>query len=171
MCSASGSCCPIIGGGFGWRALARELAGFVPVAGIAIKGAIAYAGTIVVGEGVTFFLEHGKHMTKGQAAQLYERAKGRRASLCPRVRREVFAAAKGSSAFFTVARAATRRPTLQIRRHAGAHRCGQLRRDRAAAPSRQVYRGAREIGDQRALLAGEIARRCVDRLSRTPNPG
>jgi uncharacterized protein (DUF697 family) len=67
---------PIIGGGFGWRTLARELAGFVPVAGIAIKGAIAYAGTIVVGEGVTFFDEHGHHMTKSQAAALYERAKG-----------------------------------------------------------------------------------------------
>jgi uncharacterized protein (DUF697 family) len=66
---------PVIGGGFGWRTLARELAGFVPVAGIAIKGAIAYAGTIVVGEGVTFFHEHGSHMTKGQASTLYERAK------------------------------------------------------------------------------------------------
>jgi len=66
---------PIIGGGFGWRALARELAGFVPLAGIAIKGAIAYAGTTVVGEGVTFFHEHGAHMTKGQAAALYENAK------------------------------------------------------------------------------------------------
>ncbi len=66
---------PVIGGGFGWRTLARELAGFVPVAGIAIKGAIAYAGTIVVGEGVTFLHEHGAHMTKGQAAALYEHAK------------------------------------------------------------------------------------------------
>lgn len=66
---------PVIGGGFGWRTLARELAGFVPVAGIAIKGAIAYAGTIVVGEGVTFFYEHGHTMTKGQAAALYERTK------------------------------------------------------------------------------------------------
>ena len=66
---------PVIGGGFGWRALARELAGFVPVAGIAIKGAIAYAGTIVVGEGVTFMMENGRSMSKGQAAQLYERTK------------------------------------------------------------------------------------------------
>ncbi|MBV8196989.1 MAG: hypothetical protein JO263_02550 [Candidatus Eremiobacteraeota bacterium] len=66
---------PVIGGGFGWRALARELSGFVPVAGLAIKGAIAYAGTIVVGEGVTFFLEHGHAMTRGQAATLYDRAK------------------------------------------------------------------------------------------------
>jgi len=66
---------PVIGGGFGWRSLARELAGFVPVAGIAIKGAIAYAGTIVVGEGVTFFLEQGQPMSKGQAKVIYERTK------------------------------------------------------------------------------------------------
>jgi uncharacterized protein (DUF697 family) len=66
---------PVIGGGFGWRTLARELVGFVPVAGIAIKGAIAYAGTIVIGEGVTFFHEHGHTMTKSQTSALYESAK------------------------------------------------------------------------------------------------
>jgi uncharacterized protein (DUF697 family) len=66
---------PVIGGGLGWRALARELSGFVPVAGVAIKGAIAYAGTIVVGEGVRFFLEHGSHMTKHDAARIYEQTK------------------------------------------------------------------------------------------------
>ncbi len=66
---------PIVGGGLGWRALSRELAGFVPVAGIAIKGAIAYAGTIVVGEGVGFFYEHGRHMTPAQATALYDEKK------------------------------------------------------------------------------------------------
>jgi uncharacterized protein (DUF697 family) len=66
---------PVIGGGLGWRTLARELVGFVPVAGVAIKGAIAYAGTIVVGEGVTFFLEQGRHMSQTQSTQLYERTK------------------------------------------------------------------------------------------------
>ncbi len=66
---------PVIGGGFGWRTLARELVGFVPVAGIAIKGAIAYAGTIVVGEGATFFLQHGHHMSKNDAKTIYDRTK------------------------------------------------------------------------------------------------
>jgi uncharacterized protein (DUF697 family) len=66
---------PVVGGGLGWRALSRELAGFVPVAGIAIKGAIAYAGTIVVGEGASFFYEHGKHMTAAQATVLYDERK------------------------------------------------------------------------------------------------
>ena len=66
---------PVVGGGFGWRMLARELSGFIPVAGIAIKGAIAYAGTIVVGEGVTFYYEHGRHMSAGQASTIYENTK------------------------------------------------------------------------------------------------
>jgi uncharacterized protein (DUF697 family) len=70
---------PIVGGGFGWRLLSRELSGFIPVAGVAIKGAIAYAGTIVVGEGVSFYYSEGRHMTRAQAAALYEET--RRAGL------------------------------------------------------------------------------------------
>jgi uncharacterized protein (DUF697 family) len=66
---------PIVGGGLGWRALARELSGFIPMAGIAIKGAIAYAGTIVVGESVTLLLEHGRTMSRGQAAKIFETTK------------------------------------------------------------------------------------------------
>ena len=66
---------PIIGGGLGWRALARELVGFMPIAGVPIKGAIAYAGTIVVGEGVTFLIAHGRPMSKDEAARLYARTK------------------------------------------------------------------------------------------------
>jgi uncharacterized protein (DUF697 family) len=66
---------PVVGGGLGWRALSRELSGFIPVAGIAIKGAIAYAGTIVVGEGAGFYYEHGRHMTSAQSGQLYDEKK------------------------------------------------------------------------------------------------
>lgn len=84
---------PVIGGGLGWRAVARELAGFVPVAGIGIKGAIAYAGTMVVGEGVTFFHEHGSHMTKHDASLLYERTR----EDAMRFARELIAKFKGKS--------------------------------------------------------------------------
>ena len=66
---------PVVGGGFGWRALARELSGFIPVGGVVIKSAIAYAGTIVVGEGATFFEQHGRHMSKVDAANVYEDAR------------------------------------------------------------------------------------------------
>jgi uncharacterized protein (DUF697 family) len=39
-----------LGAGFGLRALARELLGFVTVAGWAVKGAVAYGGTRALGE-------------------------------------------------------------------------------------------------------------------------
>ncbi len=66
---------PIVGGGFGWRALARELSGFIPVGGIFIKAAIAYAGTVVVGEGVAYYYRHGRQMSTGDAAKLYDETK------------------------------------------------------------------------------------------------
>jgi uncharacterized protein (DUF697 family) len=66
---------PVVGGGFGWRALARELSGFIPAGGILIKSAIAYAGTVVVGEGATFFELHGRHMTTVDTAKVYEDAR------------------------------------------------------------------------------------------------
>lgn len=66
---------PIVGGGFGFRALARELSGFIPVGGILIKAAIAYAGTVVVGEGATFYEQHGRHMTATDASKIYDDAK------------------------------------------------------------------------------------------------
>jgi uncharacterized protein (DUF697 family) len=66
---------PVVGGGFGWRALARELSGFIPVGGILIKSAIAYAGTVVVGEGATFYELHGRHMASVDSAKVYEDAK------------------------------------------------------------------------------------------------
>jgi uncharacterized protein (DUF697 family) len=66
---------PIVGGGFGWRALARELSGFIPVGGVIIKSAIAYAGTVVVGEGVAYFYRHGREMGPADAARVYEDAR------------------------------------------------------------------------------------------------
>jgi len=45
----------IAAGAFGWRALARELAGKIPMGGGLIpKGAIAYAGTYAVGKGLEY---------------------------------------------------------------------------------------------------------------------
>jgi len=66
---------PVVGGGFGWRALARELSGFIPVGGIFIKAAIAYAGTVVVGEGVAFYYRNGRQMGAQDASRVYDDAK------------------------------------------------------------------------------------------------
>lgn len=40
----------VLAGAYGFRALARQLLGLVPVAGWAVKGAVAYGGTRAVGE-------------------------------------------------------------------------------------------------------------------------
>ena len=47
----------VVGAGFGFRAVARELLDLVPVAGWAVKGAIAYAGTQAIGEAAVRYFE------------------------------------------------------------------------------------------------------------------
>jgi uncharacterized protein (DUF697 family) len=47
----------VVGAGFGFRAVARELLDVVPVAGWALKGAIAYGGTRAVGEAAVRYFE------------------------------------------------------------------------------------------------------------------
>jgi uncharacterized protein (DUF697 family) len=47
----------VFGAGFGLRAAARELLDFVPVAGWALKGAVAYAGTRAIGEAAVRYFE------------------------------------------------------------------------------------------------------------------
>lgn len=65
----------IIAGAFGWRALARELAGKVPFGGGLIpKAAIAYAGTIVVGVGLERFYSLGYGLTAAERDSLYQQA-------------------------------------------------------------------------------------------------
>jgi uncharacterized protein (DUF697 family) len=39
----------VVGAGFGFRAIARQLLDFIPIAGWAIKGGIAYTGTRAIG--------------------------------------------------------------------------------------------------------------------------
>jgi uncharacterized protein (DUF697 family) len=47
----------VIGGGLGFRALARQALSVVPVAGWAVKGAIAYTGTRALGEAALRYFE------------------------------------------------------------------------------------------------------------------
>ena len=57
----------IIAGAFGWRALARELVGKIPMGGGLIpKAAIAFAGTYVVGLGLEKFNRTGSGMSRRQ---------------------------------------------------------------------------------------------------------
>jgi uncharacterized protein (DUF697 family) len=47
----------VVGAGFGFRAIARELLDVVPFAGWAVKGAVAYTGTRAVGEAAVRYFE------------------------------------------------------------------------------------------------------------------
>lgn len=68
----------IVGAAFGWRSLARNLVSKIPMGGGLIpKGAIAYAGTTVVGEGLIFFYTTGRHMTRAEVKQAFKQAYAR----------------------------------------------------------------------------------------------
>lgn len=47
----------VVGAGYGFRTIARELLDLVPVAGWAVKGAVAYGGTRAVGEAAVRYFE------------------------------------------------------------------------------------------------------------------
>ncbi|HEY5296163.1 MAG TPA: hypothetical protein VIJ70_11870 [Gaiellaceae bacterium] len=47
----------VVGAGFGFRAIARELLDFVPVAGWAVKAAVAYTGTRAIGEAAVRYFD------------------------------------------------------------------------------------------------------------------
>ncbi|MDD5468714.1 MAG: zinc-ribbon domain-containing protein [Anaerolineales bacterium] len=64
----------VLGGGFFWRQVARQLVGLIPAWGIAPKVAVAYAGTYVVGNVVYQWYLTGKHLTRQQMRQLYLQA-------------------------------------------------------------------------------------------------
>ena len=65
----------IVLGAFGWRALARNLAGKIPLGGGLIpKAAIAYAGTYVVGKGLEKLHRTGNGLNKRERKALYDSA-------------------------------------------------------------------------------------------------
>jgi hypothetical protein len=65
----------IAGGAFGWRAIARELAGKIPLGGGLIpKGAIAYAGTFLVGKGLERYHQNDIPLTQHEQDEIYQQA-------------------------------------------------------------------------------------------------
>lgn len=65
----------IIAGAFGWRAVARELVGKIPMGGGLIpKAAIAYAGTYVVGRSLERYYRFGYKYTRAERRAAYEDA-------------------------------------------------------------------------------------------------
>ena len=63
---------PVVAGAMGWRSLARESVGIVPGGvGVLVKGAIAYAGTFVVGRSAYWFWTTGEQLSRRQKEKLY----------------------------------------------------------------------------------------------------
>jgi hypothetical protein len=63
------------GSAFGWRAIARELVGKIPLGGGLIpKGAIAYAGTYVMGKGLEHLYHANVALPSGERKQAYRAA-------------------------------------------------------------------------------------------------
>jgi hypothetical protein len=70
-----GEIATIVTGAFGWRALARELVGKIPFGGGLIpKGAIAFAGTYVVGLGLDRFHRLGYGLSSAERRHSYQAA-------------------------------------------------------------------------------------------------
>jgi uncharacterized protein (DUF697 family) len=66
---------PVVGGAFGWRAVARELVGLVPGgAGVLIKGTIAFAGTYATGHAARTYYQLRRAPTPAEMRRLYEEA-------------------------------------------------------------------------------------------------
>ena len=65
---------PILMNAFGWRAVARELVGVVPVVGFVARAGIAYAGTVTVGKSAVIFYETGENISKAQLQRWYQEA-------------------------------------------------------------------------------------------------
>ena len=83
----------IVAGAFGWRSIARELAGKIPLGGGLIpKAAISFAGTYVVGMSLERLHRTGYGLKRGERRQLYghafERGKGIVGNLVSTIRKK-----------------------------------------------------------------------------------
>jgi uncharacterized protein (DUF697 family) len=64
----------VLGSGFFFRQLARGLVGFIPGWGVLPKIAVAYAGTYLVGQGVSVWLRDGQTLTQRELERFYTEA-------------------------------------------------------------------------------------------------
>lgn len=64
----------VLGSGFFFRQVARGLIGFIPGWGVIPKIGIAYAGTYLVGQGVTLWLRDGQKVTQRELERFYSEA-------------------------------------------------------------------------------------------------
>jgi uncharacterized protein (DUF697 family) len=71
----AGDVMPLAGNAFGWRAVAREIVGVVPGGvGVVGRGAIAYAGTVALGEAMHRYYALGERPTRYVLSALYRQS-------------------------------------------------------------------------------------------------
>jgi uncharacterized protein (DUF697 family) len=63
----------VVGAGFMWRQVARELVGFLPL-GVALKTAVAYAGTYATGQAIYQYFVTGEKLRKEDLRRLFDDA-------------------------------------------------------------------------------------------------
>ena len=65
----------IVGAAFGWRSIARELVGQIPLGGgVVPKAAIAFAGTWAIGDGIAYYYATGRKLTKHEIKERFDDA-------------------------------------------------------------------------------------------------
>lgn len=65
---------PVIGSGFLWRQVARQLVGLIPGFGILPKVAVAYAGTYATGQAAALWYRNGETLSREGLQRLYRQA-------------------------------------------------------------------------------------------------
>jgi uncharacterized protein (DUF697 family) len=84
-----GAILSIAAGAFGWRALARELVGKIPLGGGLIpKSAIAYAGTYAVGKSLEYYYAGNGTLSRRQRRTVYREALDRGREVAATIARE-----------------------------------------------------------------------------------
>lgn len=94
-----GQLASIAGSAFGWRALARELAGKMPLGtGLIAKGLIAYSATHAVGRGLDQFHRLGRNYTRAEKQQAYDEAYSGGRKIVEEIARKLLGRARATSA-------------------------------------------------------------------------
>jgi uncharacterized protein (DUF697 family) len=63
----------VVGGAFGWRTIARQLAGALPGAmGLPLRAGIAFSGTYAVGRAAQMVFDQGRRPTRQEMLRIYE---------------------------------------------------------------------------------------------------
>ncbi len=131
----------VVGGGFAFRAVARQVAGVVPALGWAVKAAVGYSGTVAMGRAAIEYFEHGGTISGLAAAAAEARDKA--------------VAAAESTAIGRGVKEAAGVAVAEVK-HAAGRKAAQAVHD-APAKIAGLARGAARVGGQALSAAMDAA--------------